>query len=1336
MMKHKYWLSALLMFSFLVGMQAQEECLKPKAQIDQGVNRLTQGKVNNVRARLRTGGDNWWDGSGDGKYVVPAVAAGEIEVSSVFAGGVWLGGFDSGGNLKLAAQTYGSSQGNTDFYNGPLNDADGTTEKERCEDWDRFFEVYASEIDDHIALLAEAVNGGTYEQDQIPFGVKYWPAKGNQYFASYYGFALPDNEQGLAYFYDADADGSYEPLNGDYPVIRVRGCEEPQYPDQMIYWIYNDNGGIHSESQGDAIQMEIQVQSFAYGTNDQVNDMTFQAYRLINRAIDEIDSTYFAMWADIDLGCYTDDYIGCDTVRSLGYAYNADEEDGTNGITCLQGVPTYGNEVPMIGIDYFRGPLKPIFDAEDNIIGEEELGMSSFAVYNNGGVGDPPVGTTDPSQDFEYYNYLSGSWRDGTPIQFGGDGYQTGGEEVDYVFFDEPNNGEGWSMCTETLPSDYDRRQLQASGPFRLLPGAVNELIVGVVWVPDMTYPCPDLNRFFKADDFAQGLFDSCFDILDGPDAPDVDLVELDRELVMILTNDKLTSNNAFEAYTEDDPTAPVIPGIDPAYRFEGYLVYQIPSPNDVADLQDPEKARLILQMDVKNGISTIYNWSSEAIEYPDGTTDEVWFPTVQVEGSNKGIEHTFKVTNDAFKSGNDTRLINHTRYYYKVVAYGYNNYEEFNEDLGEGQRRPFIIGRRGGSPFTAIPRPIVDQTLNSNYGDGAIVTRLDGVGVGSNFLDISDESRDQILNGEFDGSITYKEGGGPIAVKIFNPLEVTNGSYELRFKDSDQNDDSLDEDAVWELEDLGTGEIIASETSIELLNEQVFGQYGFSIAIKNDEDLFNSASPDGAVGSEVVYSDVTGADWFDVVKDEEDFGIQASFISSTFDYVNPEEGSNVFNIDPNNTLGSMADGFVPFPLATNDYTTDPTNPAAGPVLTPGWTKVGASTFFNNNFNLPQIMGNLNNIDIVFTSDKSMWSRCIVVETANPGMTSNFPSIDNHAQMMLRASTSVGKYDSDGDGKADSDTSDAATGKGWFPGYAINVETGKRVNIFFGENSSFSDPIIEPYFANEDSRTNTNDMMFNPSDETLLELQGVQFGQANLYCGGQHFIYVTNTEYDGCNALYDAAKNLTPNSAYTFYLTYIRNVVWAGFPILKSGARLDPLGSGESGLIPNDVTVKLRVTSPYAVETGTGVRNGNPTYQFDIAGKESTDLTSDEVESALDMINVVPNPYYGFSNYDSNNFNNTIKITNLPATCVVSIYSLDGKFIKRFNRAERYTTPSGTNRGLQSAQYAPDVEWDMKNSQNIPVAGGVYLIHVEAEGLGERVIKWFGTNRQFDATGL
>lgn len=47
--------------------------------------------------------------------------------------------------------------------------------------------------------------------------------------------------------------------------------------------------------------------------------MTFQRYKLINRATEGIKETYFAMWADPDLGCYTDDYIGCDTTRSLAY---------------------------------------------------------------------------------------------------------------------------------------------------------------------------------------------------------------------------------------------------------------------------------------------------------------------------------------------------------------------------------------------------------------------------------------------------------------------------------------------------------------------------------------------------------------------------------------------------------------------------------------------------------------------------------------------------------------------------------------------------------------------------------------------------------------------------------------------------------------------------------------------------------------------------------------------------------------------------------------------------------------------------------------------------------
>ena len=102
--------------------------------------------INNVRATLRVGGDIWWDGD-DGLYVVPKPPEGSgiAPVSSLFAGAVWLGGFDSAGNLKMAAQTYGTNNGDTDFWPGPLTPV-GTVGVDTCAQWDRFFEVSGNNI--------------------------------------------------------------------------------------------------------------------------------------------------------------------------------------------------------------------------------------------------------------------------------------------------------------------------------------------------------------------------------------------------------------------------------------------------------------------------------------------------------------------------------------------------------------------------------------------------------------------------------------------------------------------------------------------------------------------------------------------------------------------------------------------------------------------------------------------------------------------------------------------------------------------------------------------------------------------------------------------------------------------------------------------------------------------------------------------------------------------------------------------------------------------------------------------------------------------------------------
>lgn len=104
------------------------------------------------------------------------------------------------------------------------------------------------------------------------------------------------------------------------------------------------------------------------------------------------------------------------------------------------------------------------------------------------------------------------------------------------------------------------------------------------------------------------------------------------------------------------------------------------------------------------------------------------------------------------------------------------------------------------------------------------------------------------------------------------------------------------------------------------------------------------------------------------------------------------------------------------------------------------------------------------------------------------------------------------------------------------------------------------------------------------------------------------------------------------------------------------------LKSYADGLIPNEVTIKL-VDNPYEVSVGTNEFNGYPTYRFNVTGKQASQLDKVGINEALDMINMVPNPYYAFSDYEDNRLANTVKITNLPAKCKVTIYTFNRKFI-------------------------------------------------------------------------
>jgi hypothetical protein len=121
-------------------------------------------------------------------------------------------------------------------------------------------------------------------------------------------------------------------------------------------------------------------------------------------------------------------------------------------------------------------------------------------------------------------------------------------------------------------------------------------------------------------------------------------------------------------------------------------------------------------------------------------------------------------------------------------------------------------------------------------------------------------------------------------------------------------------------------------------------------------------------------------------------------------------------------------------------------------------------------------------------------------------------------------------------------------------------------------------------------------------------------------------------------------------------------------------------------------------------------------YTFSTKGISTVTNNVEKAKSDLDLINVVPNPYYAYSNYEVDQLDNRIKITNLPKKCTVTIYSANGTIIRQYNKDESGTT----------------IDWDLKNFAGIPISGGLYLIHIKSEGVGERVVKFFGALRPVD----
>lgn len=1330
---------------------------------------LSYLEYNNVRALIETGGSMWQNRSTSGAaYEIPAGSGYKV----IYSGALWMGGVDVNNQLKIAALTY--RQGN-DFWTGPLSTTPGSgnpalsikdygaasIEPETCLEYDNFYITTKQDVAEFNAYYECSQNSdcdvsADFEGYTIPTSILNWPAHGS---------ASKFQDHYLAPFYDRNEDGVYNPQgDGDYPwydLDNSHDCKTDRrvtlYGDYNMWWVFNDKGNIHTETNGDPIGMEIRAQAFAFATNDEINNMTFYNYEMINRSTQTLTQTYFAVWLDPDIGCSGDDYSGCDVQRGLGYTYNGDAVDDKD----CNGVQPFGANPPAIGVDFFEGPYQDndgldnplttnisLAKAEkgipypglgigygDGVPDNERFGMRRFVYFTiaGGNVGDPDYG-------IQYYNYMKGIWKDGSAFTYGGTGHG-GTLNTDYCFPGDTDpygwgqNGSiqaEWSELTEGNPVG-DRRFVQAAGPFTLQPGALNNITFGVVYARATSGdPFASVELVRSADDKAQALFDNCFRILEGPPAPNLAIQELENELIVFLEGTEI-----IEQYKTKDPlieakdTCVNKDCLDDYYRFQGYQIYQLYDEDvSASELQDVDKARLVAQCDVKDGVEQLINFI-----FDESLNASV--PTEMVDGSDEGIRHSFKFKDDAFAQGNST-LINHKKYYYMAISYGYNNYKTYNPNLPDaldGQQKPYIPSRlsvTGGQIQTFVgiphnPSPELGGTIiNSSYGDTPKITRVEGRGNGGNILEIDPESEAVILAESTPKEVTYERGGAPISVKVVDPLNVKGGDYILKFVSDGNtaaNASGLDS-ATWYL--VNGSDTVYSTQTIEIGNEQIIPELGISVNISQYQYIpllatsgAGAGQPNGKYTTELLTSSMEFADsslrWLGGVEDADGLSDQNWIRSGTSneDCVGTdaceEEDPCLYNdfigVDDDeiweNVVGRT---WAPFQLVANSENGECVNAPLGSV-----SAQASGTAING----PALASS---VDIVITANKDKWTRAVVLETQdNPSLSWDGSTKKNEIKHM----PSLGK-----DGNPDG----TGTGMSWFPGYAIDLESGERLNIAFGENS---------WLGNEGGK----DMLFNPSGNLYTN-----FGEALF--GGMHYVYVFKNTRKSQNSLSQFNDNMPAYDQGTYLYDKLNaggvlnirkawgSCMWVGAPMLSEDSKGLADSTDKMSYIETDVRIKLRVANAYerhsldnvyfndANSLGQSENNWYPMYKFNMDDISTTLGDYTTADSVMALINVVPNPYYAYSNYERDRLENIVKIVNLPDICTVDIYSLDGTLVRSFAKDSEVTS----------------IDWDLNNNKLIPIASGLYLIHVKAKLLddngseheAERVLKWFGVVRPPD----
>lgn len=378
-----------------------------KSEIEQ-INSMSRLDVNNVEVDFTAVSRVAWQINTADKPVfhIPKGS----NTSTIFTSCLWMGGLDEAGALHFAGERF--NQGPTlnygaDFWPGPLSNSEEIYEADKHL-WNRVWKLSKEDIEYH--------KENWYKPDYVPLpDILNWPVHGNPEYGQM---------EMMAPYMDMQSNGIYEPMAGDYPVIRG---------DQVLFFIFNDDRKEHTESGGNKLGVEVHAMAYAFDQPESpaLDHTIFINYQIINRSSNTYSDFHLAKFTDFDLGYPFDDFVGCDTLLNSFFAYNGMPVDGS-------GEPeSYGENPPAQGESFLSHDL------------------SSFVYYGN--YDNPSHG--EPRTAEHFYNYMRAMWKDSTHVLYGGTGHPSGEGTTDiptnYMFSGDPVSGEGWSEVSESnAPGD------------------------------------------------------------------------------------------------------------------------------------------------------------------------------------------------------------------------------------------------------------------------------------------------------------------------------------------------------------------------------------------------------------------------------------------------------------------------------------------------------------------------------------------------------------------------------------------------------------------------------------------------------------------------------------------------------------------------------------------------------------------------------------------------------------------------------------------------------------------------------------------------------------------